>query len=317
MPCAIGVDLGGTNLRVALVNHQGEVLVRRRQPTEAAKGQDHVVSSLKGLISELLDEAQKQGLTVLGIAAGIPGIVEEGVVHQSPHFPDWNHFNIREVLEKKFSVPIKVDNDANFVACGEFWLGAAKGMENFILLTFGTGIGGGVFVKGQPWRGDSGFAGEMGHMVIEAFGPPCGCGSRGCWELYCSSTGLQRLIEVSEDEQGRKDFEKWLGRDLSRLKMEQLYQAASEGNIFANTMFKKFGYYLGVGIASITNIFDIETFVIGGGVSQAWNFFIEEARKSLAKRTYSETAKRIKLVQAELVDDAGVLGAAGSFLVVR
>jgi len=316
VPCAIGIDLGGTNLRAALVDHKGKVLAFRRQSAEAAKGRDFVVASLLNMATQLLEEATKRGLTVLGVGAGIPGIIEDGVVYQSPHFSDWVEFDIQKAIAHKLSYPVHVDNDANCVALGEAWLGSARGLTHFILLTLGTGIGGGLYMNGQLWKGESGFAGEMGHMVIEVFGPPCACGSRGCWELYCSASGMKRLMTLFEDVQSREVFEKKLGKDIFHVTIEDLYQGAKEGDIFSNAMFKKFGYYLGVGIASLVNALDIETFVMGGGISCAWNFFIEETHKSLAKRTYKETSKRVKLIQAQLGDQAGVLGAASVFLSV-
>jgi glucokinase len=316
MTCVIGIDLGGTNLRGALVNKKGEILARHRIPTEAMKGRDHVLTSLYRMVTHLQDEAVSKKVKVVGLGAGVPGIIDQGVVYQSPHFADWRDFDIQSALASQISLPIVVDNDANFVACGEAWLGAAQKLDHFICLTLGTGIGGSVFINGQLWHGDSGFAGEMGHLVIEAFGPPCACGSKGCWELYCSATGLKRLMEVSEDEQGREAFEQWLKKGLHKATIDDLHKAAVEGDIFANTMFKKFGYYLGIGISSLVNAMDIETFVVGGGVSQAWDFFIEEAKDSFVKRTYDETSRRVKLVQAQLGDDGGVLGAASAAFLI-
>lgn len=311
----IAVDLGGTYLRVGSVREDGVVEDRERLSSEARSGSEAVLGRVVGAVRAMAEKiASRQG-SIAGVALGFPGIVDPdlGIVHQSPHFPDWKDLPILSSVRKQIPWPVVLDNDANFAALGEGWKGAGRGLKNFLMLTLGTGIGGGIVLEGKVWRGDRGFAGEFGHLCIEIDGPECACGSRGCLETYVSATGLLRLVEATDHPEGREALLERLGKPLARLTVEDLYQAAMDGDIFSNVLFKKAGYYLGIGVASLANAFGIENFIIGGGVSQAWDFFIEPTKKEIAERTYSETAKRLRLHRAQLDDDAGLIGGSSSF----
>lgn len=311
---AIGVDLGGTHLRVGAVRSDGTIEIKEKLPAEAKKGE--VLSPVADAVKRIADQISKKGGTIAGVGLGFPGIVdpEQGIVYQSPHFPDWNRLDLHSFFKREFRWPIVIDNDANMAARGEGRHGAARGLKNFILLTLGTGVGGGIVANGEVFHGDGGFAGEVGHLVIEGDGASCPCGGKGCLEMYVSATGILRLVEESEDRRGREQL---LGRvgltaDQSyRLTVASLYEAAREGDLFAHLIFKKMGSFLGIGLVSLINILGIETVILGGGVSQAWDFFIEPAKKEFSQRTYKETARRLKILRAELGDDAGLIGASG------
>ncbi len=306
----ISVDLGGTNLRAALVSETGEILQRVRMPSDPLKGKDHVLASVLGAIRELAAPVSKK---IRGVVLGFPGIVdpEKGIVYQSPHFPDWKDLDLYGFFKPELAWPVRADNDANLAAMGEAWKGAGAGLKNFVMLTLGTGVGGGIVIEHRVFHGDRGFAGELGHIIIDTEGPECACGGQGCLEMYVSATGIRRLVDESDDAPGRDRLLETLGIPIERLTVEHLHKAALDGDIFSNVIFKKMGYYLGIGLASLVNTLGIESFVLGGGVSGAWDFFIEPAKKELAERTYREIARSVQIHRAVLGDDAALLGGAG------
>lgn len=312
--CVLSVDLGGTNLRVAAVREDGTLLERLEEASEARSGGAAVLKKTAEAVKAV--GAKVEGNNILGVALGFPGIVDpvKGVVHRSPHFPDWKDLDILSFFKTELPWPAAVDNDANLAALGESWKGAGKGLKNFLMMTLGTGVGGGLVIDGRVFHGDRGFAGEIGHLCIETDGPPCACGSRGCLETFISATGIRRLAEISDQVDGREQMLAKVGKPLARTTVKDLFDAALDGDIFANTLFKKMGNYLGIGVASLVNVLGVETVVVGGGVSEAWDFFIEPAKKEISQRTYEETARSVRLVKASLGTDAALVGGAASFL---
>ncbi|MBI3541288.1 MAG: ROK family protein, partial [Deltaproteobacteria bacterium] len=306
---AISVDLGGTNLRVAAVSQDGTIEERERYDSDARLGSRVVLERVAFGIKEVAGRIEAKKGQIIGVGLGFPGIVDpqRGMVHQSPHFPDWKDLDLLGFFQKELSWPVVIDNDANMAALGEMTMGAGKGLKNFVMLTFGTGIGGGIVIHEKIFHGDRGFAGELGHICIEAEGPPCPCGSRGCWESYVSAKGILRLVEESQDVEGRDILLARFGGLLEKLTVQRLYEAALDGDIFANVTFKKMGYFLGIGIASLVNTLGIDAFILGGGVAQAWDFFIEPARKELTERTYHETARGVTLQKAALGENAALV----------
>lgn len=311
----IAVDLGGTHLRIGAVREDGTVEEREKQNSESRSGSQEVLGRVAQGVRAMADKIQARKGKIAGVALGFPGIVdsEKGVVHQSPHFRDWKDLEVLSYFKKELPWPVVVDNDANLAALGEGWKGAGQGLKNFVMLTFGTGVGGGIVVDGKLLHGDRGFAGEVGHICIESEGPECACGSHGCLEIFVSSTGILKLVETSDHAEGRDQLLARFGRPVERLTVKDLYEAALDGDIFANRTFKRMGRYLGIGIASLTNTLGIENFILGGGVAQAWDFFIEPAKKELAERTYGETAGAVQIKKALLGDDAALVGGASAF----
>ncbi len=308
----IAVDLGGTNLRVGTVNREGEIAFREKEPSNSHAGSAVVLGRVAEMVRRAAAKVQEK---VIGLSLGFPGIInaETGVVHQSPHFPDWKDLEVLSYFKKEFPWPVVVDNDANHAALGEGWKGAGKGLKNFIMLTFGTGIGGGIVLNGEVLRGDRGFAGEIGHIGIDPEGPQCGCGGRGCLELYASAGGLKYLIKTSDDVQGREKLIERLGGVIERVSIRGLYEAARDGDLFASRTFRRMGYYLGIGLNTLLNTLGVETFILGGGIAEAWDFFIEPTRKELTHRAYREAVKQVQIKKTLLGDDAGLVGGASRF----
>lgn len=305
---AIGVDLGGTNFKFGLVEEDGNIL--KKDVVEVAGDR-----SINGVIALIVSEIKKLVASehdVVGLGIGMPGIVDrkKGIIYKSPNYFGWVDAPVLDELKKYFKMPIVLDNDANMVALGEHWLGAGKGVSNFLMVTLGTGIGGGWIINDKIFHGDRGFAGEIGHIIIDFNGVMCNCGNRGCLEAYASATGLKRMIKDWEDVPEKSAFVSKLNSSIESISPIEVFKFASDGDIFAGQVWKKFGAYLGAGLASLVNAMGIETIIIGGGLTKAWDFFIDPTLKEFNKRTYKEIAEKVRIKRTELLDDAGVLGAA-------
>ncbi len=284
---AIVADVGGTDIKCGVVNSEGRILHEHSAQSLSQKTAPVILENLLFHLREEQSWAENQNHRVLGIGLGIPGIIEfpQGMVRQSPHFLAWRNYPILKKIKDRFPFPIWIDNDANQAALGEFWKGNGKNKKNFILLTLGTGIGGGIILNGDLWRGDSGFAGEFGHLVIERHGKKCNCGGKGCLEKFASAEVFSKGPE-------------------------KIYHLAKQGNKHALALWKKFGEALGVGIAGIVNILDIENVLIGGGLAGAWDYFDFSLEKSVKNYLYQHTAQRLKIQKAKLGNRAGMLGCA-------
>lgn len=307
----IGVDLGGTNLRTALLSQDGEILDRHKEATHAADGWKKVVARLIENITRQRKIAAQRGLDVAAVGVGAPGVIQmdKGIVVKSPNFPDWNNLPLREELEKALNLTVIIENDANAAALGEQWRGAGRGIGSMIFLTLGTGVGGGIILDNRIWHGADGMAGEIGHMTIIPNGRKCGCGNSGCLEMYSSARGI---VQSYREELG-KAASQTIGA-LDEITSEKIYQAAHEGDRAARQVMKNMGSMLGIGIASLINIFNPETIVIGGGVKDAWPLFIGATHEEILKRAFQVPAERTQIVPSMLGDDAGMMGAAAAAL---
>lgn len=299
----IGVDLGGTNTRTALVGCNGDIFDKQKETTRAAEGHEKVIARLISRIDQQRKNAARDGREVVAIGVGAPGVIlaQTGVVVKSPNFPDWNNLPLKAVLETELKLPVFIENDANAAAFGEQWRGAAKDIKSMIFLTLGTGVGGGIILDGAIWHGADGMAGEVGHMTIVPDGRPCGCGNTGCLEMYASSRGI--ILNYQEalrtEDRGRGE-----------VTSAQVYQTARDGDPAALAALRQMGRSLGIGIANLINIFNPEMVVIGGGVKEAWDLFIDATRNEIKKRAFEYPAVRTRIVPSVLSDDAGMVGAA-------
>ena len=298
-PVVIGVDLGGTNLRTALVSQNGEVAGKIKEPTRASDGHAKVVQKLIENIKAQQEIALRKGTRIAAVGVGAPGVIhaDTGVVVKSPNFPDWNNLPLKKELEAALALPVSIENDANAAALGEQWRGAGQGITSMIFLTLGTGVGGGIVLDGRIWPGADGMAGEIGHMTIIPDGRRCGCGNTGCLEMYASSRGI---VMTYQERSSRSKV----------ITSEEIYQAARDGDAMAADVMKDMGRLLGIGIANLINIFNPEMIVIGGGVKDAWPLFIEATRGEIKKRAFEYPAARTQIVPSVLGDDAGMIGAA-------
>lgn len=295
----LAVDLGGTNIRMAAVTASGEILHLARGKTPA----NVTPAELLDITEYLAAECRKtigggRGIGGIGFAAPAPAAKDcEGVLTKLPNIPSLNGMNLAAELGQRFSLPVTLENDATAAAIGEHWLGAARSVRNSIMITLGTGVGGGLIIENEPYRGVDGTAGEIGHIAVEPDGYPCGCGSRGCLEQYASATAIVR----SANEAG-----------LSLASSRDIFASAEGGDPVAQAVFNTMARYLGIALAGLTNTFNPELVVIGGGVAAGWTSFIEPLRTEIRARAFDAPAKRAVLVRSILGDNAGLLGVARS-----
>ena len=317
---AIGVDLGGTNLRIAAVDDTGRLMEKMTTGTQVARGRDHVIDEMTAAIREFSQKFSSDKL--LGIGIGVPGIIdmETGMLRESPNLPGWHDYPVRDEIEKRLGTRVILENDANSAALGEKWLGAARDHDDMCMLTLGTGVGGGIVLDGRVWHGFKGMAAELGHITVEPNGPACGCGSRGCVEQFASATAVLRMAKEAISS-GRAP-------ELARAQSENaefgskiVYQMAIQGDRPAKEIYEKVGWALGIVVADLVNIFNLPMYVIGGGVASAWDTFAPTMLKEVAARSFVYAAttpdahvppdrKKTIITRALLSGDAGLYGAA-------
>ena len=309
---AIGVDLGGTNMRFGLVDEKGCILARERAKTRREEGPEKVIRRIRQGIKALADKAAKAGHSAVGAGVGVPGIIsgDEGVVRFSPNLPGWVDIALKARIESGLGMPVVVENDANAYAWGEAWTGAGMGAGSLVCMTLGTGVGGGIVVNGRIWRGADGMAGEVGHITVEPKGLQCHCGNRGCLEQYSSATAVVTRVATLISDGKRSSLSELYYDDPLALTAKAVEEAAIKGDRLAKGTFEYAGRYLGIAVADLINLLNIERVVIGGGMAGAWALFIDALRKEVKERAFNIPAGRCKILPATLADDAGVLGAA-------
>ena len=314
MKTAIGVDLGGTNIKAGVVSEDGSVVATTECPTLAAEGPDAVVGRMAKLVTDLKPKA---GAGVAGVGVGSPGPLNQltGMLYFTPNMPGWDNYPLGGNLAKKTGMKVIVDNDANVAALGEYQFGAGKGTRTMILLTLGTGIGGGVIIDGKVLNGPDVTAGEVGHIVINPDGPKCGCGNHGCLEAYCGTAGiLSRAWAELEKPHAVSVLREWIGDDQLKLTPAMLTKAAEQGDGIAISVLRETGRLLGVGIASLTNLFAPDMVLLGGGIAGAGEFIFRSVREEVEKRAMAPNNKRVKILPAKLGNTAGLVGAAALVL---
>ena len=311
-PFLIGVDVGGTNIRMGIVTPDGGILKKIQYPTDMSRGgmamMERLVSRLQDFIQGEMGGVHSEIRIGIGIAGPID--LKRGVLIAPPNLPDLNGFPLREFLKERISLPIAIENDANAFTLGEGWKGAARGCLHYCGITLGTGVGGGIVVAGKILHGAEGMGGEVGHMVLNPEGPLCGCGGRGCLEVYGSGSGIRRMaLEAIEKGEGLEILKR-SGRNTDKVTSEEVFEAAQKGDEIALKVFNEVGRYLGLGLVNLVNLFNPEKIVIGGKVSRAWDYFIERAKEVVWQRAMKGQREKVQIVQAECGDDAGMLGAA-------
>ena len=329
---AIGVDLGGTNLRIAAVNQEGRLLEKVTLGTKVALGRDHVLNEMCEAIQRL-SQKYRTDAQLLGVGIGVPGIIDlqTGMLRESPNLPGWSDYPVRDEIERRLQAPVILENDANVAALGEKWLGAGRHVGDMAMLTLGTGVGGGVILNGKIWHGMTGMAGEFGHMTVEPDGQLCGCGNRGCVEQYASATDVVRLAREAIAAGTAPELAKSASSD-AEFSAKEIYNLAIQGDEQAKKIFRRAGRALGIALANLVNGLNLEMYVIGGGVSSAWEAFSPSIFEELRQRSmvYAATApsdpaanasgasaqvepgtsRKTIITRALLGSDAGLFGAA-------
>jgi glucokinase len=292
----IGVDLGGTNLRAAAFNEQGILLDQTSGQTDLSAGPEAVVDDIVASITEMRENHRDHEL--LGVGVGVPGFIrlKEGIIVGSNNLSTLDGYPIRDAIGKKLGISVILENDANAAALGECWLGAGKDVDDLVLFTLGTGVGGGIISGGRVIHGMLGMAGELGHITVYPDGNPCGCGNRGCLEKHASATAIAALGELIQ-----------LGRNVTAADVHKL---ALAGDRRAQQVFESVGEALGIAIASMVNIFNFPLYLLSGGPLPAWDFFAPAMMKEIERRSYSYRHSNTRVEKAVLGNLAGLYGAA-------
>jgi len=309
----IGVDLGGTNIKFGIVSDKGEILHKGMLPAQANLGKDAILGNIKKGIEQSLSFARKKKIRMKGIGVGSPGSVNltTGTIEGScPNLPQMVDVNLKKWFSDRFDYPIYVDNDANVMALAEHRFGAAKGYKDALCLTLGTGIGGGIILNGELFHG-SNFAGaEFGHMSICYSGRKCNCGGIGCLEMYASAPAMVKDTIKLLRRNKESIIHKLTNGNLEELTTEIIFEAERKGDVLASDVINQACAYLGTGIASAVNLLNPQIVVIGGGVSEGGNKFIQRIEKEVKRRAFPSATKNLKIVKAKLGNNAGFIGAA-------
>jgi glucokinase len=310
---ALGVDLGGSKILTAVVGAEGEIFSRDSCATPAAEGPEAVIKSILVSVDRALSQAGIAISDLDAIGVGAPGILnpERGVIFASPNLPGWQDVPLREIIERELGKKTLVMNDANAAALGELYFGAGRGVRNFICVTVGTGIGGGIIIEGKIYTGALGAAGEVGHMTIDTGGPLCQCGNTGCWETLASGTAIVREAKRRIEEGVKTSILDQAGGDMEKVTPKIIHAAARKGDNLAGELIAQTGYYLGVGLANLINIFNPELIVIGGGLSNIGDMLLTPAFKTAEMRAYKKVYQSVRFMPTKLGQNSGVLGAAG------
>ena len=305
---AIGVDLGGTSIKLGIVSDNGKLLKKHTVRTEAEKGPKKVIENIISGINELTEKSKYK---ISGIGIGCPGVVTpgKGIVENPPNFPGWNRVNIGKIISREFKKTVLVDNDANAAAIGELTFGSGKKYKSFIMITLGTGVGGGIVINKKIYHGDFGAAGEIGHISIDYNGPKCNCGSYGCIEAYAGNLYLRERVRTELKKHPKSKIWKLIENDLSKVSPRNIQEAAESGDAFGKSVIKELGTHLGSAFASLCNVLDISVFIIGGGIAGFGKPLFDSIKKTTAKRVMAPIRPRVRVLPAKLKNDAGIKGA--------
>lgn len=295
----LGVNLGATNIRAGVVSADGEIILKSQEKlkTHAKKRLEDFIFDF---LEEILKKAEAKKLKVNGIGVGSPGPIDlkKGVIKEMPNFPEIQNWNFKKDLKEKFHLPIRIEKDSSATLLGESWKGLAKGKADVLLLALGTGVGGAALIDGRLLRGTSGEAAEFGHITVDSKGEKCGCGKKGCLEVYCGGKGIERMAR----EKGFKNKS-----------AKEIFDLARQHNQKAEEIISQFKEALKIGLGDLINIFNPELIILSGKIVQSSDLFLTEVRHDLKKFCFSSLLYDLKIKKSEMIDEAGLLGAAYLF----
>ncbi len=312
----IGVDLGGTNVRAAVVDKTGKIVGEGRTDSKAMEGLNATVEQIVHAVKTAVSDALISMPEIAGVGMGVPGThkSEEGIVVWSPNFKDWDGVQLLAPIIEKLGVPTYMGNDANVAALGEYAFGAGRGAKIMVMFTLGTGVGSGLVINGHNYLGVTETAPEIGHHIILADGPRCSCGRYGCVESLCRRDAIiDRAARKAHLGRQTSLLEK-SNHDLRYITPAMISQAASEGDIVSIETLNEVGYYMGIAVANSINILNPDKVVIGGGIAQAGDLLFDPIRRSAEVNALNAPLAVCEILPAELGDDAGVLGGAAMVL---
>lgn len=308
----LGIDLGGTNIACGLVNENGEIVVKDSIETKAQRDYKEIVADMAKIALKVCSKAEISIENVKAIGIGSPGTIDSknGVVIYTNNI-NFVNTPIREELQKHINLPIYISNDANCAALGEAVAGAAKGYSNVVMITLGTGVGGGIVIDGEIFEGNFSAGAELGHIVIELDGNECTCGSKGCWEMYASATALIRDTKKAILNNNNSLMQDMINGDIDKVSGRTAFEAAKQGDSAALSVVKNYIKYVSVGLININNIFRPEIIIVGGGVSNEGDYLLNPVREIVNRYSYSgDLVPATPIIKATLGNDAGIIGAA-------
>jgi len=306
----IGIDLGGTNIAAGLVNEKAQLLAKKSIPTHAERPASEIIRDMATVSLDLIKEQGLKESDIGAIGIGSPGTVDgkNGVIIYSCNLP-FNHTDMRKEFKQYTSIPVFCGNDADVAALGEAYAGAAAGCDSAIMITLGTGVGGGIIINKHIVAGFNGAGGELGHMVIVVDGVQCNCGRKGCWETYSSATGLIRMTKEAMQE--TKDTVLWeMAPSLNDVSGRHAFMAMRKGDAVGKAVVEKYCKYLAIGLTNIINIFQPEVLCLGGGVANEGQSLIDMLMPFIEQERYSKDIPQTVIKPAVLGNDAGIIGAA-------
>ncbi|MDR9418513.1 ROK family protein [Gracilimonas sp.] len=304
----IGVDLGGTNIKAAVVDRDKGIIEQVTTPTQANLGRDHLLDRIAETIKDLIKKND-----IVGIGMGMPGMVskDQTTVNNPPNLPGWISVNASKEIEGRIGIPCKIENDANIAALGSMHFGAGQNFDSFIMITLGTGVGGGIIYERTLFKGTQGMAGELGHVIIDYHGPLSNSVTRGTVEAYLGQRFLSRFATDLITQNPGNPLYKKFANDFDKMEPVDITNAANQGNELAMEILAKSGQRLGYAIINYVHMMDIRKFVVSGGVSKAGDYLFEPAREIVRKHMMEPFKEGFELVHEELGNDSALLGAAG------
>ena len=303
----VGVDLGGTNIAVGLVNDRYEIIAYNSVPTNAKRPAEQIVADIGGAIKSVLEKSGVNGADCSMIGIGAPGIcdVECGVVVRSYSLA-WDNVPLVAMMKELFDIPVRIDNDANCAALAEVKTGVAKGCKNVVLVTLGTGIGTGIVINGSIYSGLRGSGTEMGHILIDYDGELCFCGRKGCWDAYASVTAL--IVQAKRAAASRPES---ILNSVSQITGKSVFDAADKNDVTAKAVINQYCQYLALGVSNIINALAPEMILIGGGISCQGDRILDPVREYVRENCFDKREEAMPLIQvASMGNDAGIIGAA-------
>lgn len=305
----IGIDLGGTNIAAGLVNDNCEIIKKKSISTEAGRPVEEIIKDMAALAKELAAETTEE---VKWVGIGAPGTVDNknGIIVYANNI-GFLDTPVAEIFRKYYDIPVYLGNDANCAALGEAYAGAAKGCETAVMITLGTGLGGGIIIDHKIYAGFNGAGGELGHIVIQQGGEPCTCGRKGCWEAYSSATALIRqTVRAMEADTEKKSLLWTIADSTDKVNGQTAFLAAGKGDKLAQQVVDTYEDYLAGGIATIINIFQPQVLCIGGGISHEGDNLLVPLKKRIFRETYTRSVPQTEVKIATLGNNAGIVGAA-------
>ena len=305
---AVGVDLGGTNIKIGIVSDKGKLVKSISIKSEANCGPKNVIANIiKGVELTLA----KNKLKIQGIGIGCPGVVsiKKGIVENAPNLPGWKNVKLGPIIKEKFGYKVHLENDANAAAIGELIFGSGKKLDSFVMVTLGTGVGGGIVFNKKIFRGEFGAAGEIGHISIDINGPKCNCGSTGCIEAYAGNSYLKEQIRSELKDYPDSKVWQLIENDLTKVSPRIIQAALEKKDAYAQFVVERMGKQLGTALASLSNLLDISTFIIGGGVAGFGKPLFDSTRKTISERVLLPLRQRVLVIPAKLQNEAGIKGA--------